>query len=94
MNGMTRGATQEPGGWKPPAVMESVYNKSRCEEVVPEMRAAVPKAFAIVEVTSSVGDLDREARAYGDDVLGSEKGPPSESGFIVFALRGGTWRQW
>ena len=48
MNGMTREATQELGGWKSPAVMENLYNKTRSEEVAPEMRAAVSAACAIL----------------------------------------------
>ena len=46
MNGMSRQATQELGRWKTPTVMESVYNKARSGEVVPEMRSATNRACA------------------------------------------------
>ena len=66
MNGMTREASQQRGGWKSPAGMEYVYNKTHSEEVVPEA-----KACAVLDVTSFLGDLDREVCAHVDEILGS-----------------------
>ena len=55
-----REAPQELGGWKSPAVADGVYVKARSEEVVPEMRAALAKASAGLEVVLSAKDLDRD----------------------------------
>ena len=63
VNGTPREATQELGGWKSPAVMESVYTKTRPEEVAPEMRAAAEQARRALEVERFVSDLDREVSA-------------------------------
>ena len=69
-NGMARGATQELGGRK----CGKVYGKARPEEVAPEMRAALTKASAGLEVELFVKDLDREVRADASEALGSEEG--------------------
>ena len=69
---MAREATQELGGWKSPAVMEGVYTKARSEEVVPEMRPAVAKACAGLEVERFVRDLDRDMCAESPEGLGAE----------------------
>ena len=68
------GTSQELGGWKSPVVMGGAFTKARQEEVAPEMRAAVAKACPAFEVTSFVGDLDRDVRADGEEAAGSEKG--------------------
>ena len=74
VNGMSREATQELAGWKSPAVVEGVYTKARSEEVVPEMRAAVAKACAGLEVERFARDLDRDVCAQGSEALGAERG--------------------
>ena len=74
VNGMAREATQELGGWKSPAVMEGVYTRARSEEVVPEMRAAVAKACAGLEVERFVEDLDRDVCVESSEALGAERG--------------------
>ena len=56
MNGMTREAAQDTGGWTSPAVVEAVCNNTRTEEVLPEMRSVVTKACAVVDVASFVED--------------------------------------
>ena len=73
MNGMSREATQKMGGWTSPTVMGAAHNKTRCEEVAPEMRAAVSRACAVPDVTFVVEGLDREACADVDEILGAEK---------------------
>ena len=73
MHGMTREVTQEPGDWKSPSAMENVYNRTRAEDVAPEMRAAVSKARAILEVTSFGENLDREVCPDSDEMLGPKK---------------------
>ena len=74
VNGMAREATQELGGRKSPAVMEGVCARSRSEEVVPEMRAAVAKACAGLEVERSVEDLDRDVCVESSEAFGAEQG--------------------
>ena len=48
MNGMSREATQEFGGWETPGAIENEYTKDWSEEVEPEMRSAIKKARADV----------------------------------------------
>ena len=43
-------------------------------EVVPEMRSAVSRARKVLEVASSVEDIDRDVGNTGDDTLGLQKG--------------------
>ena len=73
-NGAAREATQGLGGWKTPAVMEGVYTKARSKEAGPEMRAAVAKACAGLEVERFVKDLDRDVCAEASEALGTEQG--------------------
>ena len=70
MAGMAREATRGLGGWKSPAVMESVYTEVRSGEVVPEMRSAVAKPCNALEVTSFAEDPDRDVGSEGDDACG------------------------
>ena len=72
--GVTREATKELGRWGPLAPMDSVYNKTRTGEVLPEKRAAVEKACAVLGATAFVEDLDRDACPDSDEALGSDKG--------------------
>ena len=74
MNGMAREAAQELGGWKSPAVTESVYTNVRPGEAVPEMRSAAAKACNVLEATSFVAALDRDVGSESDDTLGLRKG--------------------
>ena len=71
---MAREAAQELGGWKSPAVMEGVYTKARLEGVVPEMRSAVAKARAGLEVERFARDLDRDVCVESSEALGAERG--------------------
>ena len=54
--------------------MEGVYTEARSEEAVPEMRAAVAKACAGLEVERFVKDLDRDVRVESSDALGAGQG--------------------
>ena len=54
--------------------MGGVYTRARSEEVAPDMRSAVTKARAVLEVTSFVEDLDRVVCADGEGALGSGRG--------------------
>ena len=74
MNEMAREATQEQGGWRTPAVTEGVYTKVHSEEVAPEMRAAVAKACAGLEVDRFIRDLGRDVCAEASEALGGEPG--------------------
>ena len=57
--------------------MEAVYNKTRTEEVLPEMRAAVDKACAVLDVTSFVGNLDGDVCLDSGEVPGRTRAPGS-----------------
>ena len=70
MTGMAREATQGLGGWKSPAIMESVCTEVRSGEVVPEMRSAVAKPCNALEVTSFVEDPYRDVGSESDDAFG------------------------
>ena len=74
MDGMPREAIQVLGGRKTPAVMESVYNEVRTEEVVPEMRSAVNGACALLVVRAFVVDLDDDSCVVGEGAVGSDTG--------------------
>ena len=74
VNGMAREATQELGGRKSPAAMEGVYARARSEEVIPEMRSAVAKACARLEVERFVRDLDHVICAESSELLGAGQG--------------------
>ena len=74
VNGMAREATQELGGWKPPSVMDGVYTRARPEEVIPEMRSAVAKACARLEVERFERDLDHVVCAESSEFVGAEQG--------------------
>ena len=54
------------------AVMESVSNKARPEEVAPEMRPAINKACALLDVQSFVADLDDDSCIDGEEAVGSD----------------------
>ena len=81
VNGMARESTQELGGWKSPAFMGGVYTKARTEEVAPEMRSAVAKACAVLEVAPFVEDLDREVCAEGEEARGAATGAAAQKMF-------------
>ena len=83
MNGMTREAAQELSGWKSPAVMKAVYNRTRLDEVLPEMRAAVAKACAKLDVTAFVEDLDRDTCRAAMISLSPTRVPRCARGFAV-----------
>ena len=55
---MAREATQEPGGWRPQGVMGRVYNKTRSEEVAPEVRGASGRACAALKVEEFVKHVE------------------------------------
>ena len=74
MSSMAREAAQELGGWKSPAVTESVYTNVRPGEAVPEMRSAAAKACNVLEATSFVEALDRDVGSEGDDAMGLLRG--------------------
>ena len=74
VNGVAREATQDLGGWKSQAVMEVVYTNVRSGEVVPEMRAAVAKACAVLEVSSFREDVHWGLGPGGDEVPSSVRG--------------------
>ena len=74
MNGVTRDATQERGGWKSPAVMEAGHSRTRYEEVLPEMQAPVAKACAVFGVTALVEDADGALRPDSLEVFGPDNG--------------------
>ena len=65
MGGMSREATEEPGGWKTPSVLESVYIRAESEEMAPEMRGAIGRACALLAVEAFTKDLDREVSLGG-----------------------------
>ena len=73
-NGMTRGAAQELRGWKSPASMGAVYDKTRSWEVPPKIRAAATNACAMLDVTAFVEDLDRDPCSCCGEFLGPDKG--------------------
>ena len=77
VNGMVRGATQELGGMRSPAVTGGVYAKARSEEVAPDMRSALDKARAGLEVEMFVRGLGRDMCVEASEALGSEKGAES-----------------
>ena len=52
--------------------MEGVYAKARSEEVAPEMRAAVAKACAGLEVERFLGYLGRDVCVDSSEALGGE----------------------
>ena len=79
VNGMAHEATQELGGRKSPAAMEGVYTRARSEEVIPEMRSAIAKACARLEVGRFVRDLDHVVRAESSEVMGAEPGAEARS---------------
>ena len=54
--------------------MEGVYAKARPEEAAPEMRSAVAKARAGLEVERFARDLDRDMCAESSEDLGAEQG--------------------
>ena len=54
--------------------MEGVCARARSEEVIPEMRSAVAKACARLEVGRFVRDLDHVICAELSEVMGSEPG--------------------
>ena len=88
MNGTTREAAQELGGWKAPAAMTAAYNETRTGEVSPEMGAAVAEARAVLDVTPFIGDRDRDARPDGDGALGSDCGAQVRVSFHrIFSLK-------
>ena len=74
MDGMSRGATQELGGWRTPGVMETVHNKALTEEVAPEMRPAIKKARSWMDAQALVVDLDSDSCSDGEEAVGSEEG--------------------
>ena len=84
MDGMTRGTTQESGGWKSPAFMEAAYDKTRAKKVLPEMRAAAVRACAAMDVASFVEDLDSHVCPDGDEALGSDGGAKVRVWFYRF----------
>ena len=71
---MAREASQELGGLKSPAVMGGVYTKARSEEVVPELREAVARARAGLEVEHFARGLARDVCAGASGALGAEQG--------------------
>ena len=101
MDGMSRGATQEPGGWRTPGVMEAVYNKASSEEVARGMRSAINKARSLMDAQAFVVDLDSDSCSDGEEAVGSAGGAAVRVWFhrfcaleaylkpsIVFAIRG------
>ena len=84
MNGMPRAATQELGGRRSPGVMESMPNKTRTEELVPEMRAALERPCAFLSVEAPLKDLDRGASLAYESVLGGDDGARANVWFHRF----------
>lgn len=54
--------------------MESMRNKTRTEELEPEMRAALERPRAFLSVEASLKDLDRGASLADESVLGGDDG--------------------
>ena len=84
--------------------MEGVYAKGRSEEVVPDMRSALSKACAGLEVGLFVKDLDCDVCVEDSDALGAEEGAESRVWFhrfrsacellvpaVVLPIRGNFW---
>ena len=69
--------------------MEGVYTKARSEEVAPEMRSAVAKACAVLEVAPFVEDLDREVCAEGEEARGAVTGAAAR----IWFYRVGSFRE-
>ena len=53
---------------------ESVYNKARPEEVVPEMRAAINRARTLVDILACVVDLGDDSCVDEEEAAGSDEG--------------------
>lgn len=73
VNGMSREATQEPGGGETPGVMETIGKRALSEEVVPEIRPAINEACTLLDAQSFVVDLDNDSCFDGEEAVGSEK---------------------
>ena len=74
MNGVSRKATRELGGWKTPGAMENVHNKATSEEVAPEMRSTINEACKLLDARAFPVDLDDDSCLDGEEAVGSDTG--------------------
>ena len=70
LSGVAREATKELRGWRLQGVMKRMYNKTRPEEVAPEMRGALGRARPMLIVEEFVKDLELEAPFFHESVAG------------------------
>ena len=63
---------------------ESVHKEARSEEVVPEMRSASNKAYALLGVQAFAGDLDDASCVNCEEAVGSDAGTVVRARFHRF----------
>ena len=71
---MTRGATQEPGGWKASGVMLGVYIEGKSEEVTPDVCGARGRWRTLPSVKEFVRDLENHVSFKDEGVVGLARG--------------------
>ena len=64
--------------------MENVYNKTKSEEVAPEVRGASGRACALLAVETFVKDLDWDMSLADESALPADRGACASAGFHRF----------